>query len=528
MNTDHPQHLPLWAQGRRRGARMSCCLLTAGLVALCLASAGFFGITGQLVPFWDHTQSKPPAAIPIPEPVHQVNLQAGLTKRDPVDSRAVLPEPTEHPRVAHLQSERINEQKFDKSGQLVPFVREHKKPKRVILPFPWIPYAIPSPWRSVPKTNAPPGVLPMPMDFPMVFVRPASPSPTPPSSAPSGAPTAGAKTIKGSRTSHWQRHQQAVWNRAVAKWAKEEKIEVARLVQEDVQDYWYLTGLDIWNQYQDWFYAQADFRNFLYKRDFILAVIERYQLWVPGTYLPDQCQPIVETKYTKWDDKKEFPCIVAIARLQELNPGHREVRKKYTLPKDIDEKKTNVDRPPAIAARYAEPSRPKKLVPLVLPADRGDDDDYLLSCEFRINKSGNIEIRCPGLFSTDGKTFDLPESRQKQTAPAPSVVHKDGPVGETVEVDLRPPPTPSKASTTPLPPLHSAHHGVGPYVPSNLSLPSPSSTSIAPYAGQATRIPTGHGPVVHPTPSPSAAASYKPLEIIIKTQMVLAQQRVKD
>ncbi|VBB78561.1 Putative protein of unknown function [Podospora comata] len=491
MNTDDPQHPPPWAQRRRGAGRTLCCLC---LAALCLGWVGFFAITGQLVPFWGHThhESKSSAAVPTPEPMHQVNLQAVLGRRD-----AVHPGPPYPQRVPNPRRERINEQVY-KDGELVPFERRKKKKNKiVILPIPFGPHVIPLPSPFKPATRTYDRDLVsgfIQVDLPMAFIKPSSPSVTPPSSTALSAPGA-EEAAKSSRVKSSQRIQQAVWNWAVARWAKEEKSETARMVENKNLDDRFTKDLEIWNQYRNWFYEEANDRNFIYKRDFMRAVIQRYQLWVPGTYLPEQCHPIMETKYTEWDNKKEFPCIVAIARQHKYNMVEKRPTK-WTW------KSSKVDAP----------------IPFILPVSRVGGYDYL-SCEFRINTGGNIEIRCPGLFSTDGKRFEPSAPQQPAASSVPSVTYKSsapvapsavsppyryyspgsGPVGNTVSVktiDNDSLPTPSKASTTRLPPLHLPNHGVGPYVP-NISPSSPST---------AARSPACRGPVAQPTPTPNSAS----------------------
>ncbi|KAK4198113.1 hypothetical protein QBC40DRAFT_298744 [Triangularia verruculosa] len=495
MDRDYPHYTPPGTQRGRGGCRMLHCLLASALVAVSLAWAGFFATTGHFVPFCCHAhrygygygyavdgtdQDSPSTVLPAHEVVDQVSFQSSLTKRDHVGSDAVLPEPSYPPRIPNPQSERIEESYYNKHGQKVPLVRKPRKNPIVILPFPWGPYVYPIPWRPLrKKTGSTAGVLPM------ALVKASSPTPTPPSTAASSTPAADNQKHRGAGSnSRKEAYRQALWKQALAHWDKEERREIDNLVQDEENDNWYLQGFDMWIQYQDWFYEQGSRQNFMYKREFMAALVERYRSWMPGSDLPDQCYPIAETKYTVWDVKKEFPCLVAISKRQKEDSRF---------------------------IRDSVSSSAGTVFPIIVPAVYEGDDKYILSCEFRINKNGNIEIRCPGMVSSHGKKFDQPEGSQETLRP--SVTYKGPPVSPTR-------PTPTKPSATRVPPVYSIDHGPGPMIPSNVPHP-PSSATVAPYRGQTIptpfKFPTGRGPVMRPTPS--ASASYDGPVIIHEPQM---------
>ncbi|KAK4176181.1 hypothetical protein QBC36DRAFT_301323 [Triangularia setosa] len=542
MNPDYYSlYSPPGAQRRHGGGRMMCCLFTAGFLALCLAWVGFFGIAGQPVPFCCHTHygyavdgTNPSGLSTVtsaPGPMqHQVDFQPGLAKRNHADSGAVLPEPSYPPRVPNPQSERVSESYYDKSGQLVPMERKPEKNKIVVIPVPWGPWVLPIPWRPLPKKSKTGSVLPtMAIDSLLAFGEPSSPSP-PSAAASTRAPTMDeavrettrqkhSGTGTGHQVSKWEarRRPDALWIKALDRWDQEEQLELSCLAQDGSShnDDWFLEGQDMWVQYKDWFYAQARQDNFVHKREFMSAVLERYRLWVPESRLPEQCYPVMATKYTAWDMEKEFPCIVAIAHLQLLDPLHGVEGSDFDVlvPKADDDggefiaHVDSADRPPVMAARNAAKaasSEPDELIPLVFPIVYGDDDDKcILSCQFRINKSGNIEIRCPGLFSTDGKKFDQPEELNQE-----------------------------RATTTRVPPVYYlVDHSPGPIIiPSNvhIKLSSPAASSIAPYKGQTTtptpaKFPTGPGPVVL---QPAPSSKHEPLESVVKTRMYCSSKAI--
>ncbi|KAK0736506.1 hypothetical protein B0T21DRAFT_348562 [Apiosordaria backusii] len=616
MNANYPQYIPP-EERRRGGCRMLCCLFTAGFIAISLAWVGFFGITGQLGTHYrgygygyavdGAGQSDPSTLIPTPEPVHQVNLQSDLTKRDHAGGGAALGgDPRYPPRVPNPQSGRLEEYYDDKSGKRVSLTRKPKKNKIVILPIPWGPHVYPIPWRplSKKKSHSKGGALPI-INLPMAFVKPSSPVSTFPSGTASSAPTLDEATTntrwqknrwtgRGRSKVQWEARgrQRALWRKALDRWAQEEEqLELGRLEHDNNYDDWFTQGDDVWNQYKQWFYAQAEEDNFLLKGEFMFALLERYRLWTPRSRTPEECYPIMETKYTAWDMSKEFPCIVAIARLQQLDALHGVenvdhdsqpdlastkplfVPRASPVPKADGGEHAHVglavaasdlpgdDFPPfthimntpyfpiatrtrlpqalpstlrtAIAARSTASLKPELLIPLVPPIYE-DDDENITYCEFRINKNGNIEVRCPGLFSTDGKKFDRPDSKQKTSVP--SVTYKEDPVTasmvhrstsrHSIANDNLPSPTPAptKTSTTREPPFYSLGHGPGILIPSEVTFPS-SSASIARHGAAPSRVwlPTGPGPMVQPAPTrsiapyqgPAGATTHEPLEIHI-------------